>query len=430
MENTTSATRPSLEAHQYELAERLLQFGFFLDLCLGDFANNNPGHRVLGINGNEPVISAVAPGELDVQQYRVGRILPFLYDYAYNARRVEGAIDWREWNSEADERYVFGGFIEMTNVENVRCASAEYNYDVTNYLPAMLRLADARQRLDFDEDLSIEDVALLADMNERSVRNALRAEGENQLVSEDGEQVRAADALRWLRGRRGGFRETTVVALDGESLPDVLSYAEIPFFIERRLERLFPLQDSDADDCCRPTEKAAKRLGWAVSKVFAMTRDTANIRPQDCTALAGVLRVDPAWFTEQVMCALFPKQMSLIAFRKEIEEPDPEEVPSFIEVELTENGIRHGYLDISASLSSFFPADCFGSKGSGKRGKEVELRYAGQARQTDIRIKSSITISPRARFVSYFSKMNAKAGDVVRVGRIDERTYELTFIAK
>ena len=81
-----------------------------------------------------------------------------------------------------------------------------------------------------------------------------------------------------------------------------------------------------------------------------MTQDTANIKPQDCSDLAKALRVDSAWFTEQVMCALFPKQMALLAYRKEIDEPDTDSAPAYRDIDLTENGIKHGYLDIPLSL--------------------------------------------------------------------------------
>jgi hypothetical protein len=428
MDNTT--TTPSLEAHQIELAERILQFGFFVDIAFGDSVSNNPGHRVLGIESDQPLICAVSPAELDVSRYRIGRILPFLYNYAYQGRRTEGAIDWVEWNSEADDRYVFGAFVEMTDINNIVCLSAEFDYDQTGYLTRMLKLADARHCIDFGDDLSIEDVALLADMSERSVRNALRGEGESRLASADGEHVSAEEALRWLRSRRGVFMETSVTSLDGESLPSALSYAEIPPFISLRLAKLYPPQDSDTDDHCLPTEKAAKVLGWPVNRLLSTTQDAANVRPQDCSALAKVMCVDSAWFTEQVMCALFPKQMALIAYRKEFDEPDTDVVPAFIDVSLTANGIKHGYLDIPATFSFFFPMDSFGGRGKDERGAEVELRYRGQSRMTDIRVKSSITISPRVRFFSYFSMLGAKPGDTLRISQIDDRTFDLIHLPK
>ena len=426
MDTAVQSSTPTLDQHQLELAERILQFGFFIDLCFGDFVGNKPGHRALGIEGNDEIIYSVSPEELDTCKYRIGRILPFLYDYAYNARMAEGAIDWSEWNIEADERYMFGAFVEMTDVENVQCISAEYGYATRGLLPRMLALADARHNLDAGEDLSLHEIALLADMNERSVRNALRIEGENGLHSEDGEKVSAHEALRWLRGRRAGFKETTITVFDSESLPEALTAAELPVFINHRLARLYPPHDTDTDDCCLPVEKAARVIGWPASRVMAVTHDANNIRPHDCTDLAKALRVDPAWFTEQVMCALFPKQMALITYRKQIGDFEADETHSFIEVPLTENGIKHGYLDIPASLSEFFPADCFGGRGRDERGAEIEIRYGGKSRRTDMRIKSSITISPRARFVSYFSSVGAKADDIIRIGKIDERTFELT----
>lgn len=425
--NETTNPIGTLEAHRLELAERILQVGFFLDSAFGDFADNYPGHRALGIDGKETLIWAVSPEELDINKYRIGRMLPFLYDYAYNARRAEGTIDWSSWNDEGDDRAIFGGFIDVSYVEAITFISGEYDYEQTALLPKMLKLADARYHLDFGDSLSIDEIALLADMNERSVRNALRADGENCLVSDDGESVASAEALRWLRSRRGGFKETTVTSFHGETLPSALTYAEISVFIDARLQKLFPILDTDNDECWG-IGKAARMLNWPVSRLFAMSQDTANINPKDCAALAKVLRVDPAWFTEQVMCALFPKEMSLIAHRRDVAESAAEEPLSSIKVVLSASAIKHGYLDIPAAESAFFPADCFGGRGGQDKGSEIELRYGGQSKATDIRVKSSITISPRARFISYFSTLRAKPGDSILVSRIDERTYELVYL--
>ena len=430
MENTRNAI-PSLEAHQAELAERLMQLGLFINLALGDAISNCPGNRMLGLDSDyvaQPIETEI--DEVNVLRYRVGRILPFLYDYAYHARRTAGAIDWQEWDVEADDRYIFGAFLEMTNIESVINISAEFSYHVTGHLTRMLKLADARHRLDFEDEVTIADVALLADMEERSVRNCLRTEGANHLESHDGEHVVSAVALRWLLSRRTKFTETVEVKITGEEIPASLSYAEIPGFITKRLATLFPSQEDDTDDCCRPEDKAAKLLGWSYARVLAASQDATTIRPQDCVALAKVLRVDPAWFTEQVMCALFPKEMALIAYRREIEEPEADEIPSFIEVELSEKGIEHGYLDIPASLSAFFPADSFGGRGEHDVGAKIELRYSDQTRMSDIRVKSSIRISPRARFTSYFNGVKARAGDVIRIAKVGERIYEMTHLPK
>src|SRR5688500_6255139 len=107
-----------------------------------------------------------------------------------------------------------------------------------------------------------------------------------------------------LLSRRSGFKETTISNFSADSQPDSLTYSEIAPFIQDRLKRLYP--DDDEDPCMYG--KAAKALGWPLERVYAITEEVGNIRPQECEALAKALRVDVGWFTEQVMCALFPKQ--------------------------------------------------------------------------------------------------------------------------
>lgn len=427
METIANAATPSLKLHQIELAERILQFGFFLNVALDDLSSNVSGDRALGFESKgDLLIYRMAPDELDLQRYRIGRFLPFVYEYAYEGRKVMGATDWNDWYGEAGDRDVLGAFVEMTDVDGVAAILAEYDFTQTNYLRQMLSRADARNALDSGEALSINQLALLANLNERSVRNALKAEGVQALTSSDGETVPAREALRWLESRRGMFKKTSIVVFGEDELPEALSLAEIPVFIGTRIAQLFAAQESDPEDCCYPIEKAAHVLGWNASRIYDLTQDTSKIDPKDCAKLANILRVDPAWFTEQVMCALFPEQMSLIEYRKEFELPAAESYSGVIEVPLTENGIKHGYLDIPATLSDFFPADSFGGRGADDRGVDVELRYAGLSKKTDMRVKSSITISPRIRFTSYFNLHRAKPGDLIKIGRIDERTFELT----
>jgi hypothetical protein len=417
-----STKTPLLEQLQEGLAARLLSIAAFLNISLGDTEGNSPGNRALRLDTDEYGAPwDMEPSEVDVNKYRVGRMLPFLYDYAYHGKRSEGALNWNEWDGDYEDREVFGYFLDLTDAEGIFNIHADLSHTIAEApLWDMLKRADARQRLDSGEELSISDIALLANMNEKSVSNALRAEGEHRLVSEDGEYVENGEALRWLLSRRSGFRETTISNFNKESQPDSLSYAELAPFIRDRLKRLYP---DDGEDVYL-FSRAAKVLGWPSKRVYAVTEDAGNIRPQDCEALAKALKVDVGWFTEQVMCALFPKQMALVMYRREFEiEADNES--SFIEVQLTEKGIKNGYLDIPANHDHFFPEDCFGGRGSEEKGAEIELRYGGTSRMTDIRRKSSVTISPRVRFVSYFSAIQAKPGDVMKIVRLADRTYEL-----
>ena len=102
-----------------------------------------------------------------------------------------------------------------------------------------------------------------------------------------------------------------------------------------------------------------------------------------------------------------------------------------MEIILSEAMIKHGYLDIPGHAKALFPKDCFGTRARGDTGKPVELRYGGRVEQTDIRIKSEQTVSPRKRFNAWYQKeLSARAGDRIRLTRVGDRAYELTHLPK
>jgi hypothetical protein len=263
-------------------------------------------------------------------------------------------------------------------------------------------------------------------MNEKSVRNALRDEGENKLHSLDGENIESAEALRWMRGRKSGFRETTFISFDKDKLPENLRYMEIAPFIRERLEKF-----SDRNVGSFLYADAAESLGYSCEQIWSIIDNVDNLPIKDTHRIAKVIKVDPVWFTNQVFSALFPEQMEMILFKKEIEYEDflDEQERPYIEVNLTDKGIKNGYIDIPEKLSKFFPKDCFGDRATDKQGNPIELRFGSEVRNTDIRVKSSITISPRARFGGYFNKViNAKPGDTLRIIKIDDRIFEIKHI--
>ncbi len=122
------------------------------------------------------------------------------------------------------------------------------------------------------------------------------------------------------------------------------------------------------------------------------------------------------------MGLVYPFWFRLVRVRDEQEKP-------FIEVNLTEKVIKNGNTDIPEKLSKFFPPDFFGDRAADKQGNSIELLFGSEVRNTDIRVKSSVTISPRARFGGYFNKViNAKPGDTLRIIKVDDRIFEIKHI--
>lgn len=427
---------PIFKNLQIELADRILHLVAFIDSALG-IGDSSLGSRLLESVGDSGVNVYWEESEsIDINKYRIGRVLPFFYNYAYHARCIQG-VEWDDWGGDNLDQ-IFREFLEITDTYGVVTSTGNFaswgaiktsmrgeSIWRSSPLWEMMNICDARHSLDFEQKITIADIALLANMNEKSVRNALSIESDSKLHSEDGETVKNSEALRWLLDRKSGFRETTFVSFDGEQLPESLGYMEIAPFIRSRLEKLYETKEISW------VEKSEKLLGYTRDQIFSIINDIEKLPIKDTQRIAKVIKVDPVWFTEQVFSALFPQQMELILYKKQIDYTkvaDQQDNP-FIEVPLTEKGIKNGYIDIPEKFSDFFPKDCFCDRTTGKQGESIELRFGSEVRSTDMIIKSSITISPRARFGGYFNKsIMAKPDDILKITRIYDRIFELKHI--
>ena len=238
------------------------------------------------------------PDNLDVHQFPIGQDIPVYYEYAFEARMPRGC-DIANWGNEEGLK-ILEKFIAVP-VEGSGFLASGPIYD-------MIQLLKARRALDNGDRLSIKQISLLARMTEKSVCNALHANGSNRLKgasTNKSDTVEHYEALDWLKGRRS-FRPTTFPEFD-EQQPESLSHAEIGKYIKTRLHQLYGDDDY--------FEIAAKQLGWENEEsqqlLHNIFKSAAYVRPADCEPLASLIKVDAAWFTEQVMRALFPRQMEL-----------------------------------------------------------------------------------------------------------------------
>jgi hypothetical protein len=102
----------------------------------------------------------------------------------------------------------------------------------------------------------------------------------------------------------------------------------------------------------------------------------------------------------------------------------------YIEGVLTAACIQNGHFDFPFDLQAkgFFPADTYATREKDPKGKPISLKVDGQVRSTDIRVKSSLWISPRARYGGLMQRLKCKPGDKVRIYRRGVREYELEFL--
>jgi hypothetical protein len=241
-----------------------------------------------------------SPDNLDVHQFPIGRDIPVYHEYAFEARMPRGC-DIANWGNEEGFKILEESIAGQ--IESISTPASGPIYD-------MIQLVKARRALDNGDRLSIKQIALLARMTEKSVSNALHANGDNRLKGASANKsdtlVENHEALCWLKGRRS-FRETTFPKFDGQQ-PESLSHAEISKYIHDRLYSLYGgEEEKDYVDI------AISQLGWEkdTQRLYDIFVNTSAIRPTDCEALASLIKVDAAWFTEQIMRALFPRQMDL-----------------------------------------------------------------------------------------------------------------------
>jgi hypothetical protein len=440
--------RPTLEQIQKELSGTFVAIGVLLNECFYQDSGNKLIGETLKYPGKNPLTV------VDLNKTMIGRYLPIYYAYAYEGRAIpnyENELDPSGDNNLerlADFAWIFHSDASYFDL-CLDVAGLDVQTDA-GYLQDMIERVRARRSLDEGDSLSISELALLADMSERSVKNALTAEGSGRLNADKNGSVENTEARRWLEGRRG-FVPTQKKEFP-ESLdehPDQLDVLEIPPFIRYRIEKRFARHLFDRialNDVSSPNydgvykneypeiiERVAKEAGLAEESIQAALQQPIRIRPQDCQGIAKAILVDPIWFTTQVMRALFPVQtdMLLNPSHYSIEMPTLQLEGNAVEIILSEAMINHGYLDMPAHAKALFPEDCFGTRIKGDVGHFVELHYGGRIEQTDIRIKSEQTISPRKRFNAWYQKeLSARPGDRIRLTRTGERTYELTHLPK
>lgn len=431
------STPTTVQALETELAAIFAAMALIADQCYGEGA----GHRLLELSPDVPGFSY---SQVPVRRTRLGEMLPVWYAYAFQGQVLAG-YDIRRWDTSDGllERLgdLLGVFREEDGyVEDCLNGVSDGGSSIgtTGHLAALHARVGARLALDNGESLSLKDLAVLAEMNERSVRNAVHAEGDSRLALEADERVSNAEAARWLAGRRNFFATSwrkLEVALDEQ--PDSLLAPEIPRYVEQRLRVVADgwgnyLGKGDWEDGM--LLEAKRRCGLPLERLKAATCLPLDIRPAECPSLAKLLEVDVVWFTHQVMYALYPEQMDALMNPRNWSAPAPavthgDAALKSVTVELTGAMLTHGYLDIPIDAASLFAGADFGSKGTGFEGTQVELRFGGHTAVTDIRMKSTKTLAPRKRFTGWFtSELRAKPGDRIRVDRVSEGVYSLTHL--
>lgn len=316
-----------------ELAGRILADLMRLNTLLGSTA----GHNALGLvapavpSHVEPSLNAcafeLAIGDIDVDQLPVGRVVMAMYDYAIEQHFPAG-VTLEDFKDEVEHVEDFATSLRSDLLElfmSDRALMGDAAAGNFEALPRLCAMARARLTLDMGEAVSMADLASLANMEERSVRNALTATGPGRLAMHTAptgtEWIDNDEARRWLSLRRG-FKPTV--------------FPSAPFTLDAHPPALHTLYELGTYVFHRWTalgktpEAVLTELGWSPSRfdyLNSLAAQPHRIDPKDCRDLARSLLVSEAWFTRQVLNALYPDQLSLLMQGPQATAPADEPAP-------------------------------------------------------------------------------------------------------
>ncbi|PBB29206.1 helix-turn-helix transcriptional regulator [Mesorhizobium sp. WSM3882] len=177
--------------------------------------------QFLGIDvgdwNNQPRADDLA--KIDLQQFDITRVLDIAYDFAFQT----GAY-WRFGDDHGFELAAFGAGITPHSFEGSQSPYLSDDSKVRH----VVDMADARESLRHEWDITIRGLALLAGITEPAVRNSLSKDG----IQTTGKpaKISADVALSWL-GERRGFVPTLVAETQAKNRAGYvkLQLAHCPF---------------------------------------------------------------------------------------------------------------------------------------------------------------------------------------------------------
>lgn len=264
------APAPFSEAEmRAELAQVIIEFVH----DLRDVLTPEAPWRLIGV-ADRP-----APTDLPLDDLPITRHMSTLYDYAFRGI----SADTGDINDALDP---------ATRFVNERCKAEPER------LVCVIDTACARWLLDTEEDhLTIYQVSLLANMDEKSVRNAANPRSKDPLrTTSDGTRtfVRISDARDWLSRRRGFVptREGTTKELDSLPPQGFASTHAVGVFVKNRRERmrLTPSQLGGKGRQARIPQELVKRV----------ESGDCDIGIKNIVAIGRALRLDPKAFATAV----------------------------------------------------------------------------------------------------------------------------------
>ena len=238
----------------------------------------------------------------EIEGLSVTETMRLLYRYGVNGEHPEG--------TPIDD-------VVMNGIDFIESVRGGLRSDINNQhgegngiCGEVVHRAFARWKLDGSEQLSFREVALLAGLDERTVRNAASSKGKGRLKTEnfDGKTlVNATTAYAWL-ARKKGFKPT--IYKKGNAQTEASEFSNVDEFcvyLHRRRSEL----SLSCEEAGRSVDLLLGEDGWVLMENSGAAPDLKHI-----PGLATTLQVDEAWLTQRIMEVFYTRQLKLIT-RKE-----------------------------------------------------------------------------------------------------------------
>ncbi len=226
------------------------------------------------------------PTDVDLTRFPIAATFANGYDYAFQPSLLNSIGE-----HEVQDLLVF--MLGTPKAGGVSSGGETHEFMTPNGLCQIVaETVYARWKLEWDSNtahtFTTRELALLADMTEGAVRNAIADKSDGGLRAIQGTKnpilIEHADALQWLLGRRGFVASPKSPNADRfmkEHLQSLVSPEALGSFVERRLIEQFS-----------SIEQASASLGWNSDKVEPWCRGTFVFHEEQAKTLALALDLD------------------------------------------------------------------------------------------------------------------------------------------
>lgn len=251
-------------------------------LLLG--AGQEMAERFIGLPlGDDTEYLHRSPAEVDLKRFPITGSFDNGYEYAFRPSLLNNLEE-----SEVQDLMVF--MLGTPKAGGIISGAETHDFMTPNGLcQTVADAVMARWKLEWDSpgshQFTTRELALLADMTEGAIRNALADKSETGLRAIPGTknpvEVEHAEALRWLKGRRGFIPSPKRPSEDRflmEHLQAIRTAAELGHLVGRRLSSVFG-----------PPDKAPAVLGWTLSEIEKWTKGQQSFDAGSARKLAEAL---------------------------------------------------------------------------------------------------------------------------------------------